>query len=68
MANKQRRSWHEGSIYQRGDGRWCASVMANGKRISYYSTTRRGVVDNLASWHRNKSRWTKPSDQKEGSK
>ena len=25
-------------------------------------------VDNLASWHRNKSRWTKPSNQKEGSK
>ena len=44
---RQRRGWHEGSIYQRDDDRWCASVMANGKRVSYYSTTRKGVVDKL---------------------
>lgn len=46
----KRRGHNEGSVYQRQDGRWVASVMLpNGKRKSYYATTRKEVADKLKS-------------------
>jgi integrase len=41
MTQRLIRGWHEGSIFQRGDGRWVAIVsLENGKRKSYYAKTR----------------------------
>src|SRR5438105_2929219 len=47
-----KRGQNEGSIYQRNDGRWCATVnvgWVNGKRLrkSYYGTTRKDVQEQL---------------------
>jgi integrase len=44
----RRRGHNEGSIYQRADGRWVASVtLENGKRKDVYGTTRRDVAERL---------------------
>jgi len=37
----KRRGNHEGSIYQRPDGRWCAQVTLNGRRLTHYAKTQR---------------------------
>ena len=37
MASK--RGNNEGSIFKRKDGRWCAQVSLNGRRITKYSKT-----------------------------
>jgi integrase len=43
-----KRGNHEGSIYQRQDGRWVASVtLPGGKRKSYYGKTRQDVAQKL---------------------
>lgn len=48
-----RRSNGEGSVYQRGDGRWCAAIVADDptagrrKRIVLYGRTRRDVLAKL---------------------
>ncbi len=47
-----KRGQNEGSIYQRNDGRWCATLRlgwVNGKRLrkSYYGETRKEVQDEL---------------------
>ena len=49
-----RRGQNEGSIYERNDGRWCATVnlgWVNGKRLrkSYYGETRKEVQDQLTT-------------------
>ncbi|GCE50478.1 hypothetical protein EI42_06417 [Thermosporothrix hazakensis] len=47
MASK-RRGHGEGSIYQRKDGRWCASFKTeSGKRVYLYGKTRKEVVERL---------------------
>src|SRR5579859_7095181 len=47
MANK-RRGHGEGSIYQRKDGRWVASItLEDGGRKSFYGKTRREVQEKL---------------------
>lgn len=48
-----KRGQNEGSIFQRQDGRWCATVnlgWVNGKRLrkSYYGATRKEVQDELS--------------------
>ena len=53
MAKGRRRGRQEGSIYQRGDGRWTAAVNCgwkNGKRVrkQFYGKTRKDVQDQLA--------------------
>lgn len=37
----------EGSIYQRKDGRWCASLVVDGRRVSFYGKTRTEVRGKL---------------------
>jgi integrase len=39
----------EGSVYQRGDGRWTASIAVDGIRRSYYGRTRREAQLKLAT-------------------
>src|SRR5579883_808791 len=40
----------EGSIYQRGDGKWVASItLDNGKRKVFYGKTRKEVKDKLTT-------------------
>jgi integrase len=57
----QRRRGHgEGAIYQRADGRWCASVdlgIINGKRKRkvIYGKTRKEVADKLKALHRDQA-------------
>lgn len=47
------RGWHEGSIFQRADGRWVAMVsLANGQRKSWYGKTRQVVQRKLAAAQR----------------
>jgi len=49
----KRRGPNEGSIYQRQDGHWVASLqLPNGKRKSYYATSRKEVIDRLRSAQR----------------
>lgn len=38
-----------GSVYQRSDGRWCASLMHNGKRRSVYAKTEREAKKKLVA-------------------
>jgi integrase len=46
MNKNQRRKNHEGTIFQRGDGRWVAMVSAEGgKRKSLYGATEQEVLD-----------------------
>jgi integrase len=47
-----RRSNGEGSIYQRGDGRWCASVRLGSMRRVVYGRTRQEVARRLADVQR----------------
>jgi integrase len=48
QQGKRRRGHNEGSIYQRTDGRWVASVtLGNGKRKDVYGSTRREVAERL---------------------
>src|SRR5690242_17501246 len=42
-----RRSSGEGSVYQRSDGRWTASVHVGGKRQQVYGRTRAEAVEKL---------------------
>jgi len=43
-----RRGHNEGSVYKRGDGRWCATLMLpDGRRKSFYGRTKRDVLDKL---------------------
>ena len=45
-----RRANNEGSVFQRTDGRWAATVsVGNGKRKSYYGKTREEVAHKLTS-------------------
>jgi integrase len=37
----KRRGNKEGTIYQRKDGRWCAQVSLNGRRLTHYADTQR---------------------------
>ena len=39
----RRRANNEGSIYQRGDGRWVAAISIDGKRVSKYGKTQAEV-------------------------
>lgn len=41
------RSNGEGSVYQRTDGRWCAALVLDGHRHSFYGQTRREAWDKL---------------------
>src|SRR5262245_36562024 len=55
-----RRGHSEGAIYQRADGRWCASVdlgIVNGKRKRkvIYGKTRKEVADKLKALHRDQA-------------
>jgi len=43
------RSPGEGTVFQRQDGRWQASLMADGKRCTVYGTTRKEAADKLAA-------------------
>jgi len=43
MASK--RSNNEGSIFKRKDGRWCAQVSLNGRRITKYAKTQKECRD-----------------------
>lgn len=44
-----RRSPGEGSIYQRQDGTWVASLQVDGRRRAVYGSTRKEAADKLAS-------------------
>lgn len=49
----RRRGHNEGSIYQRSDGRWVASVtLEHGKRKDVYGATRREVAERLVKLQR----------------
>jgi integrase len=48
----KRRGNNEGSIYQRGDGRWAATVSVNGRRITRYGRTRQEVSRRLRELQR----------------
>ena len=51
-----RRAHGEGSLYQRKDGYWCASVqLPNGKRVTKYAKTKRAAADLLADLTRRRS-------------
>lgn len=39
-----------GSVYQRGDGRWCAAALVNGKRRSFYAITKDAADKKLTAW------------------
>ncbi len=51
MAKARKRGQGEGSIYQRADGRWCATISVAGpqsrRRKSFYGVTRQQVADKL---------------------
>ena len=48
MAKQKQRGHGEGSIYQRKDGRWAASItLEGGKRKTFYGKTRREVHEKL---------------------
>lgn len=42
-----RRGNNEGSIFQRKDGRWCAAITIDGKRLYLYGKTRKEVAQKL---------------------
>ncbi len=48
----KRRGNNEGSIYQRGDGRWAATISVEGQRISRYSKTRQEAIKKLRELQR----------------
>ena len=37
----KRRGNHEGTLYQRKDGLWCAQVSLNGRRVTIYGKNQR---------------------------
>lgn len=41
----KRRCNHEGTIYQRGDGKWRAQVTLDGRRLSFSAKTRRECLE-----------------------
>jgi len=48
LRKQKRRGHNEGSIFQRSDGRWSASLtLEGGKRKTYYGHTRKEVADKL---------------------
>ena len=48
MPQMARRGYGEGSLYQRGDGCWCASVrLPGGKRIVRYASTKKEAASKL---------------------
>jgi integrase len=48
MAKQKQRGHGEGSIYQRKDGRWAASItLENRKRKTFYGKTRKDVQEQL---------------------
>ena len=48
MAKQKQRGWGEGSVYQRKDGRWAASLtLEDGRRKLFYGKTRKEVVEKL---------------------
>jgi hypothetical protein len=45
---QRRRGHHEGTIYQRADGRWVAAIsLPDGKRRSLYGKTRQAVRERM---------------------
>ena len=48
----KRRGNNEGSIYQRGDGRWVGTVSVEGQRISRYARTRQEATKKLRELQR----------------
>ena len=42
-----RKANHEGCVYRRPDGRWCASLAVAGRRLTLYGKTRQEVVEKL---------------------
>ena len=48
----KRRGNNEGSIYQRGDGRWVATSSVDGRRVSRYSKTRQEASKKLRDLQR----------------
>ena len=48
----KRRGNNEGSIYQRADGRWVATVSVDGRRISRYCKTRQEASKKLRGLQR----------------
>jgi len=47
-----RRARGSGSIYQRSDGRWCASLRHAGQRVTFSGPTRKAVTDKLRAAER----------------
>jgi integrase len=45
----RRRANGEGTIYRRKDGRWCAQVSLQGKRVTFYAKTQRECRDWIKS-------------------
>lgn len=55
QGTKKRRSYGEGAIFQRSDGRWVARVVQDGgKRKTYYGKTRKEAADKLKAGQRAK--------------
>ena len=48
----KRRGNNEGSIYQREDGRWVATISVDGRRISRYARTRQEAIKKLRELQR----------------
>jgi len=44
----RRRPNHDGSIFRRKDGRWCAYVSMSGRRVYHYGHSQRECLDGLA--------------------
>ena len=45
----RRRANGEGTIYRRKDGRWCAQVLSQGKRVTFYAKKQRECRDWIKS-------------------
>jgi integrase len=45
----RRRANGEGTIYRRKDGRWCAQMSLQGKRVTFYAKTQRECRDWIKS-------------------
>lgn len=41
----------EGSVYQRGDGRWVAAIVINGKKLTRYAKSRQEASEKLKELH-----------------
>ena len=60
----RRRGNQEGSIYQRKDGRWAASIVMDGKRITRYAKTRAKANDRLQEVQRQQHQGLTPLPQR----